>query len=117
MAVRNYVVQLAANYDCRLRQPKKAENPFNIGYIPELDTSSELEPEIASYYLNVINILRRMIKLGGIDIITKVSSFSSHVVLPNEGHLNAAVHIMAHVNSRLVYDFLYPEIDHNIFDM
>ena len=58
-----------------------------------------------------------MIKLGRIDIITKVSLLSSHVALHREGHLEAAIHIMAHVgqryNSRLVYDPLYLEIDHN----
>ena len=44
---------------------------------------------------------------------------SSHVALPREGHLEAVVHVMAHVgqkyNSRLVYDRLYPEIDHSVF--
>ena len=42
-----------------------------------------------------------------------------HVALPRKGHLNAAVHDMAHVgqrwNSRLVYDISYPEIDHSVF--
>ena len=76
--------------------PKKAENPLKMGYDPELDTSSELDPDAASYYLNTIGILRWMIKLGQIDIITKVSLLSSHVVLPREGHLDAAVHVMAH---------------------
>ena len=44
---------------------------------------------------------------------------SLHVDLPREGHFNAAVHVMAHVhqryNSRLVYNPLYPEIDHSAF--
>ena len=55
----------------------------------------------------------------GIDIITKVSLLSSHVGLPKDGHLEAAVHIMAHdgqrYNSRLVYDSPYSEIDHSVF--
>ena len=42
---------------------------------------------------------------------------SSHVAFPREGHLDAAVHVMAHVgqryNSKLVYDSSYPEIGHN----
>ena len=54
-----------------------------------------------------------------IDIITEVSLLSSHVAFPREGHLEAAVHVMAHVgqryNSRLVYDPTYPEIDHSVF--
>ena len=60
-----------------------------------------------------------MIELRIIDIITKVSLFSSHIALPREVHLEAAVHVMAHVgqkyNSRLVYDPLYPEINHSSF--
>ena len=35
------------------------------------------------------------------------------------GHLDAAVHVMAHVgqryNSRLVYDSSHPDIDHSVF--
>ena len=60
-----------------------------------------------------------MIELGKIDIITKVSLLSSHVALPREGQLEAAMHIMAHIceryNSRLVYDPSYHEINHSIF--
>ena len=60
-----------------------------------------------------------MIELGRIDIITKVSLLLSHVALPREGHLHAAIHVMAHVcqryNSRLVNDPSYPEINHNVF--
>ena len=49
---------------------RKAENPFKMGYDPELDTSPELDPDEASYYLTIIGILRWMIQLGRIDIIT-----------------------------------------------
>ena len=38
--------------------PKKAENPFKMGYDPELDTSPELDSDSASYCLTVIGILR-----------------------------------------------------------
>ena len=42
----------------------------------------------------------------------------SHVALPREGHLKAAIHAMAHVgqkyNSRLVYDLWHSEIDHSV---
>ena len=80
--------------------------------------SPELDPDAVSYYLTVISILRMMIELGRINIITKVSLLSSHVALPREGHLDAVVHVMAHVGqryySRLVCDPLYPE-DHSVF--
>ena len=62
--------------------PKKVENPFKMGYDPELDTSSELDPDTVSYYLTVIGILRWMIELGRIDIIMEVTLLSSHIALP-----------------------------------
>ena len=60
-----------------------------------------------------------MIKLVRMDIITKVSLLLSHVALPREAHLEAAVHVMVHVgqkyNYRLVYYPSYQEIDHSVF--
>ena len=54
------------------------------------------------------------------DIITKVSLLSSHVGLPREENLEAAVHVITHVgqiyNVRLVYESSYPEIDHSVFE-
>ena len=87
---------------------KKAENPFIKGYDPELDTGPELDPNTASYYLTIIGVLRWMVELERIGIVTKVLLLSSHVALAREGHLEAAVHVIAHVgqryNSRWVYD-------------
>ena len=80
--------------------PKMAENTFKMGYDPELDTSPDLDPYAALYYLTIIGVLRWMIELGRIDIITEVSLLLSHVALPREGHLEAAVHVMTHVGQR-----------------
>ena len=89
-----------------------------MGYDPEVDTSPELYPDAASYYLTLIGILKSMIEFERIDIITEVSLLSSHVAFLREEHLEAAIHVMAHVgqryNSRLVCDPLYPEIDHSV---
>ena len=84
-----------------------------------MDTSPELDPDAVSYYLTIIGILRWMIEWGRIDIIIKVPLLLSNVAHPIDGHLKAAIHAMAHVdqryNSRLIYDPLYPEIDHSVF--
>ena len=80
--------------------PKKAENPFKMGYDPELDICPELDPDAASYYLAIIGILRWMIELGRIDIITKMMLLSSHVALPRKGHPEAAVHVVAHIGQK-----------------
>ena len=118
-AVRNCTVHLAANFGGRFRLPKKAEDQFKMDYDPEFDISPELDSDAAPYYLTIIGFLRCMIDLGRIDIITKVSLLLYHVALLREGHLDAAVHVMAHAgqryNYRLVYDLSYPEIDHSVF--
>ena len=69
--------------------PKKEENPFKMGYDPEFDTSPELDPDVASFYLTM-----------RIDIITKVSLLSFHRALPREGYLEASVHDMAHFGQK-----------------
>ena len=60
-----------------------------------------------------------MPELGWINKITKVSLLPSHLALPREGHLEAAVHLMVYdgqkYNSRLLYDPTYPDIDYSGF--
>ena len=46
--VRNCTFQLTANYGSKNRLPKKAENPFKMGYDPKLDTSPDLDPDAVS---------------------------------------------------------------------
>ena len=86
-AVSNCKICLSSFCGNRYRLSKKAENPFKMGYDPELDTSPVLDLDAASYYLTIIGILRWMVELARMDIITKVSLLSSHVALPREGHL------------------------------
>ena len=79
-----------------------------MGFDPELDVSPKLNPDTASYFQTVFSILRWMIEMERIYIITKVLLLLSHVTLPREGHLYAAVHVMTHngqrYDSRLAYD-------------
>ena len=61
-----------------------------------------------------------MVELGRIDIlITEVSLLASHLALPWEGHLDAALHIFGYLkkrhNSRVVLDPTYPDIDMGMF--
>ena len=71
MQSETFAGHLAYNYGDRFRIPKKAENPFKMGYVPELDTSPQLDPD-----LTIICILRWMINQVRISIITKVSLLS-----------------------------------------
>ena len=118
-AVRNCAVHLSANHSGKFRLPEKVENLFKLGCDPEVDTSPEVDPDTAFCYLTIIHIQRWMINLRRIDIITKALLLSSHVAFCREGHLDAAVHVMAHVGQRyyfrLVCDASYPEINHSVF--
>jgi len=97
----------------------RASGPFPAGYIPELDTSPELNDKDASFYQSQIGVVRWCVELGRIDIITEVSTLASHVALPREGHLEALFHLFAYLdrkhNARIVFDPSYPDIDMSVF--
>ena len=118
-SVKNVEKYLEENMSARWKLPSKAENPFAIGYSPELDDSPELDPSLSSYYQSQIGILRWMVELGRIDMMTEVSMLASHLAMPREGHLEAIFHIYAYLkqkyNSRLAFDPTYPSIDMSDF--
>lgn len=110
---------IKTNLGSQFKLVKRAINPFPMGCDPEMDTTPELDPEKASYYQSIIGVLRWMVEIGRIDIITEVSLLASHLALPREGHLEAALHIMAylrdHNNSRMAFDPSYPDINMGSF--
>ena len=114
-SVKNVEKYLEENLGGRYKLPAKAENPFMMGYSPELDESPTLNPSLASYYQSQIGILRWMVEIGRIDIMTEVSMLASHLAMPREGHLDAVLHVFAYLkkkyNSRLALDPTYPTID------
>jgi hypothetical protein len=93
---------------CDQKMLKKASGPFGGGYKPDLDESPELDPTRANFYQSQIGILRWYVELGRIGIITEVSMFSTHLLLPREGPLEAVFHVFAylglHHNTRVVFD-------------
>ena len=60
-----------------------APNPFVGVYQPETDTTDPLDPERASYYQNMIRVMRWMVEIGIIDIATECSLLSSHLAYPS----------------------------------
>ena len=118
-AVRNCKKYISENLPKFYKLTRLAPNPFPTDYRPELDTSPELSPEHASYYQSLMGSYRWMIELGRVDICTEVSMLSSHMALPRQGHLEAALHVMSylslHHNSRLCMDPTYPAIDNTQF--
>ena len=93
--VESYVKKLD---DQQWRLPNQAPNSFVMGCEPELDTTPELGPDLAAYYLSQIGVLRWIVEIGRIDITTEVSMLSSHVAMPREGHLEALLHVFAHIS-------------------
>jgi hypothetical protein len=93
--------------------------PFPGDYTPEMDTTEPLDPECSSFCQHLIGVTRWMVELGRIDIAPKISLLSSHLAYPREGHLEAALHVMAYLkqkhNSRLIFDPTYPDIDMSSF--
>ena len=99
--------------------PKKAPGPWPTNYVSELDETPELSPALANFYQSLVGVVRWIVELGRVDVITEVSTLASHMALPREGHLDAALHLFAYLkgrhNARLVLDPTYPDIDMSNF--
>eukprot|EP00804_Cyclotella_cryptica_P022291 CCRYP_018117-RA/>CCRYP_018117-RA protein AED:0.37 eAED:0.39 QI:0/0/0/1/0/0/2/0/232 len=99
--------------------PCQRDNPFPCDYAPEEDVTPLLEPGVATYYMQLIGVLRWMSELGWIDICTKVSMLSSFAAMPREGHLEAALHVFSYLksksNSRLIFDPKEPDVGKSDF--
>ena len=111
------------DYDAKacpgVKLAKHASGPFPTGYIPELDTTPELNNKDATFYQLQISVLHWRVELGRVDIITEVSTLLSHLALPCEGHLEALLHLFAYLNKKhnvnIIFNPLYPTIDMTVF--
>ncbi len=117
--VKNYKDCVSKHLPPQYRLPKLVPNPFPTKYEPVIDVSSELDPDLASFFHSLIGIMYWMVELSGIDIATEVSLLSSHSALLCESHIDTTLHIIAyqglHHNSHLCLDLTYPNIDDDQF--
>ena len=113
-AVKNCESYLKDKLGGKYSLPKKAENPFPTEYSPDEDISELLEPAEATYYMQLIGILRWMCELGRLDICCETSMLSSYSAMPRVGHLNAVLHVFGylkkHANSRIIFDPAKPDM-------
>ena len=58
-----------------------------------LDVSIALDPAESSYFQSIIDVMRWMVEIGRFEIATEVSLLSSHLAYPQEGNLEAALHV------------------------
>ena len=91
-----------------------------MNYAPKMDVSPALDTGDASYFQSLIGILRWTVEIGHINIVTEVLILSSHLAYPQEGHLEAVLHVMGYIkhkhNSCLMFDPTYPFVDLNTFE-
>ena len=57
----------------KYKMPIQAETPMKTSYLPELDTTPELNPILEAYYMFLIGILRWTVELGRVYICIEVS--------------------------------------------
>ena len=86
----------------------KVFTPLSNKYRPEVDISDELQDEEASYYQYLIGILRWIVEMGRADIFVEVSMMSSHLAIPQKGHMEQILRMFAylirHTNSEKFFD-------------
>ena len=77
------------------------KNPFPTGYKPEIDVTDELEPELASQFMQLIGILCWAIEIRCINIFLEVSLLSQYQANPHLGHLETAFNIFGYLKKHL----------------
>jgi len=63
--VKSYLTDLG---DKKWKVPSHCAIPFATDYEPELDENELLDPELASWYTSLIDMLRWMVNIGRVDI-------------------------------------------------
>lgn len=112
--------KLAKSIDMSVPGPRNSTTPISRDYRPEIDTTSELTPEMASHYYSLIGVLRWIVELGRVDICVEVSMLSAHLALPRQGHLEQVFHIIGylkhHHNACMVFDPTEWDIPEGMFE-
>ena len=80
--------------------PEKVRTPMTSSFIPELDSSCELNKDDITFYQELIGILRWATELGRADILHEVSILSQYQASPREGRLNELLHIFGYLKKR-----------------
>lgn len=89
----------AKKYNLRLKTKTSATLPS--GYKPELDGTEFTDSDTATFYMQMIGILRWLVELGRIDIAAEVSMMSSYNAMPRVGHFHAVLHIFAYLENNV----------------
>ena len=113
----NNVEEVLAKTDQRL--PTKCGTPLKSGYRPELDTSPELKQDGLQRYQELVGMLRWAVELGRFDVLLETALMSTHLALPQRGHLEQLYHIFgyleAHPKCNLFFDLQHPKVHERAF--
>ena len=75
----------------------------------------ELLPTEAAYYTFMIGMMSWVVEIGRLDIYLECSMMSSHLSLPQEGHIHQVFHLFAYLkkynNTEMVYDPIDPVVE------
>ena len=117
-AVKNVKTYIKQNFGYD-KFPKVGSGAWPNGYTSETDATEELDPKMAQCHQSLMGALHWMVELGRVDVITETSVPASHMAMPRQGHLDAAIHAFGHLerkmNTRMVFDPTHPEIDQDMF--
>ena len=72
----------------------RASNPFPTDYDPDLDTTTELDEEQATYYQSQIGILHWIAEFGRIDICKRSVTAGFTLCTPKKGTPTDSIHIL-----------------------
>ena len=126
--IRSYITNPIETVELLLLEDGKCEvlkytsrNPFPSNSRPDLDVTEELVPELLSWYLQLVGILRWDIELGRIDIFHETSLMSQYHTNTSIGHLEVLYHILAYLKShmkmgRICYDPMRLNVNFSVFN-
>jgi hypothetical protein len=124
MSSTDYVKLSVQNIEQQLKRknmkfPGNAVTPMSSDFVPELDTSEELNVDNQNFYQEMIGILRWATEIGRVDILTELSLLSAYQASPRRGHFEQVIHIFAflkkHPKLTLYFDANEPKLDPGLF--
>jgi hypothetical protein len=120
MSTEKYVKSAVDNVETTTRRlPSKCHTPFSSNYKPELDMTAELKADGVQYYQDLVGVLQWAVEIGRVDILLETSLMSSHLALPDIGHLEQLYHMFGYLKiypkCKLAFDPTHPKIDERRF--
>ena len=120
MTSTDYVKAAVSNVEEQLKKknmklPSRAATPMAQHFVPELDSSPELESNDINLFQELIGVLRWAVEIGRVDILTELSLLSAYQASPRQGHLEQVYHIFGYLKLKpkltLYFDPTQPPID------